>query len=143
MKISFWNEFAVREAANMNKIRTLLSGWGGDELVSFNGGVSIDAELFWQGKVFDSLYHYYTESRKAHSPLLTFGKNVLKELILPSFSNKYFDRLYNHFSPSFYSGIDPLENMKEGFLKKTKNLTKFGLDIPLIHPKNNLRRFYG
>lgn len=121
-RLDFWNEFAVREDAYQNNIRTILSGWGGDELVSFNGGASFYAELFWQGQVFHSIYKYYLEAKKTDTPLFSFGKNILKELILPSFSNKYFDRLYNRFSPSFYSDIDPLEIMQDSFLKKIQNI---------------------
>ncbi len=87
-RLDFWNEHSVREAANKSKVRTILSGWGGDELVSFNGGVSLYAEQFWQGKVLYAIHNYYLEAKKTSSPLLRFGKNVLKELIFPRLFKK-------------------------------------------------------
>ncbi len=143
-RLDFWNEFLVRKSVNKSKARTILSGWGGDELVSFDGGVSIYAELFWQGKVFDSIRHYYVESKKSNSSLLTFGKTILKELVLPSFSNKYFDRLYNRFSSSFYSDIDPLENMKDDYLENVKDISIKPHNEPrnLASRAEQLNRFY-
>ncbi len=43
-----WYETLVREKGRARGIRTLLSGWGGDEIVS-SGVNGYAAELFWQG----------------------------------------------------------------------------------------------
>ena len=43
-----WYESLVRDKARARRIRTLLSGWGGDEIVS-SGANGYAAELFWQG----------------------------------------------------------------------------------------------
>lgn len=45
---NLWYETLVRDKAKARGIRTLLSGWGGDEIVS-SGANGYAAELFWQG----------------------------------------------------------------------------------------------
>ena len=121
-RLDFWNEYRVREDAKNEGIRTILSGWGGDELISYNGGKSFNAELFWQGKILLSLKSYRKETGKARYPFLSFVKKMIKELVLPLFSKKYFDALYNYISTSFYSDTDPLAIMSDDFIKRSKSI---------------------
>jgi len=46
----FWYEYPIRDAAEKNGSRTILSGWGGDELISYHG-LSYFADLFLQGRI--------------------------------------------------------------------------------------------
>lgn len=46
---NLWYESLVRRKAQGRSIRTLLSGWGGDEVVS-SGSNGYAAELFWRGR---------------------------------------------------------------------------------------------
>ena len=46
---TFWYEYPVREATQKRGSRTILSGWGGDELVSYHGQ-SFYSDLFVHGK---------------------------------------------------------------------------------------------
>ena len=48
----FWYEYPVRAATKKHHSRTILSGWGGDELVSYQGW-SYYADLFVHGKLSD------------------------------------------------------------------------------------------
>lgn len=47
---TFWYESPVREAASLHGSRTLLSGWGGDELASYHGQ-AFYADLLMHGKI--------------------------------------------------------------------------------------------
>ncbi|MBW1634786.1 MAG: hypothetical protein JRJ68_00800 [Deltaproteobacteria bacterium] len=61
----FWYEYPVRQAAQDRGARTILSGWGGDELVTYHGQAYY-ADLFSRGKI----------------------KKVLKELKQKAFADK-------------------------------------------------------
>ena len=56
-------EFLVREAAKKNNICTILSGWGGDELISYNGQAYY-SDVVRQGKIFSALYDIYKKAKK-------------------------------------------------------------------------------
>lgn len=51
---TFWCEYPVRVSAQACNSRTILSGWGGDELSTYHGQAYY-ADLFKQGKLFKSL----------------------------------------------------------------------------------------
>ncbi len=143
-RLDFWNEFAVRELVAGENARTILSGWGGDELVSYNGGVSYNAEIFWKGKIFDALSHYNSYARKYNIEFKKMIKIFLKELVFPIFSKKYFDILYDFFSSSFYSDIDPLVNFKDDYIERIKSVKLQANSQPrkLATRAEQLNRFY-
>jgi asparagine synthase (glutamine-hydrolysing) len=113
--LDFWNEFAVRTAAADLGIRTLLSGWGGDELSSFNGGVSLDAELFWQGRFTSALSGYWQRSRRGRLPPLGMLRRVGREIVAPCFSRRRFDAVYNAVAGTFYHDAQPLACLTAGY----------------------------
>jgi len=51
---TFWYEYPVREAAQNKGSRTILSGWGGDELATYHGQAYY-SDLFSQGKIIRAL----------------------------------------------------------------------------------------
>jgi len=60
---TFWYEYPVREAAHRNGSRTLLSGWGGDELATYHGQ-SYYCDLFLQGKIKMLLHEIHCKVKK-------------------------------------------------------------------------------
>ena len=56
----YWQEYYVQEAVERVGARTLLSGWGGDELISHNGRSYI-LGLFNQMKILVAINIYYSK----------------------------------------------------------------------------------
>ncbi len=81
-KQNFWYEFLVRKAAKREKIHTMLSGWGGDELISFGGGKAHYSGLFWKGHLFKALRGIYQESHSVQHQWKRFIKRCFHELVL-------------------------------------------------------------
>lgn len=52
--MQYWEEKYIQESMRISNTRTLLSGWGGDELITYNGYTFI-AGLFSQGKIISGL----------------------------------------------------------------------------------------
>ncbi len=80
----FWYEFPVRKAAQTRGSRTILSGWGGDELTTYHGQ-SYYANLFLQGnfwKVCKELRARVYKKQKGVKPILSaFYHHVLMPLV--------------------------------------------------------------
>jgi asparagine synthase (glutamine-hydrolysing) len=72
-------ERLVRQAAATRDVRVLLSGWGGDELITAHGTGYL-AEMFWRGK-------WGTVARNIQARSLPNGKNPLRH---------YLGTLYHH-----------------------------------------------
>ena len=95
---NFWYEPRVRKAAQARGLRVLLSGWGGDELVSFNGR-GYYAELFWRGD-------WLKLARAIHwRGMLGAGKNPIKT-IRRWFANLYYKVLLPSLPDPLYMRID-------------------------------------
>lgn len=70
---TFWYEYPVREAAQKKGSRTILSGWGGDELATYHGQ-SFYANLFMYGKFLRLIKELRVrmKKRKGIKPILSF-----------------------------------------------------------------------
>ncbi len=87
-----WYEQIVRTKATQAGVRTVLSGWGGDELISYNGRV-INTGLFWTGSPIKALTRIFKESKTAKKPVKNFLGKCYRELILPPLPDKLYNRL--------------------------------------------------
>ena len=82
-------EQQVQAAAAKKKMRVLLSGWGGDEAMSFNGR-GYFAELFQQGRWW-TLYREMKLRGKLHG--LNLRGQILDKVILPLLPDSLYSRL--------------------------------------------------
>ncbi len=64
-----WYETLVREDARKKGVRTILTGWGGDELISY-GARAYYSMLLHQGRIIELAREIYREARK--------GKNTIR-----------------------------------------------------------------
>lgn len=100
--LDLWYEPLVRQAARADGVRVLLSGWGGDELLSFNGR-GWHAEQFWQG-------HWRTLARTFWKgpTLLRRGRRLASGLyhkvLLPSLPDVLYHRLFTRREATVYTG---------------------------------------
>ena len=131
----FWSEYLVRDEAEKYKARTFLSGWGGDELISFNG-YSYMESLFRRGhfiKGMKNIYDFYKYVNVKYIYLRTI-KGSLKALIDSVFIKRVFS-LYVVKKNEF----DPFEFIQEPF---PKSLTGFsfpaGYYKPGVHSKQKV-----
>jgi asparagine synthase (glutamine-hydrolysing) len=88
----YWEEASERALTAEQGGRTILSGWGGDELISY-GGYSYYSGLIRRGKflhVFRSIYH---NGRHRNHSLLHIGKRYMW-YVLYGFFNKIMAGLY-------------------------------------------------
>ena len=83
-----WYEHFLRQKAHNDKVRTMLSGWGGDELISSNG-VGYLTGLFWKGHIWKSCKEMYKFSNNRTKNvsyikfLYAFFRRCINYLILP------------------------------------------------------------
>ena len=52
--VGFWYEYSVRKSAQMKGSRTILSGWGGDQFITYRGKAYY-SNLVWNGKIIQAL----------------------------------------------------------------------------------------
>jgi len=80
----YWREYFIQEKAEKIGARTILSGWGGDELISYNG-YGYESGLFWQGNFILALKYKYSEKKKNNYSWYRFirrcGRMILHPLI--------------------------------------------------------------
>ncbi len=78
----FWYEYPVREASQKRGSRTILSGWGGDELSTYHGQ-SYYSDLFSQGKIIRVLKELKCiASQKSKSPMRRMLSHLYHNVIL-------------------------------------------------------------
>jgi len=78
----FWEEYLIRDRANSHNIRTILSGWGGDQFISYDG-YAYYSGLFWSGHFLSAIHEIYKEYHgKSYRIFRTIRRSV-KELIYP------------------------------------------------------------
>jgi asparagine synthase (glutamine-hydrolysing) len=115
----YWSEYLVREEAEKYKIRTILSGWGGDELISYHGNAYISG-LFRQGhfiKAIKKIFALYKYDNKKFIYLRTIKRSV-RELIYPFF--------YKQMSGAYQerkSDFDPFEFTQDQFSSSVKKFS--------------------
>ncbi|MHC3994486.1 asparagine synthase-related protein [Thiomicrolovo sp. ZZH C-3] len=80
--VDLWYEFVLRRSAQQQQIRTVLSGWGGDEFISYHGR-AIYADLFRRGKVYKAVKGIWRECTRAKRRLRCFLGRCYRELFLP------------------------------------------------------------
>jgi len=82
--VDLWYEFLVREEAHKANVHTILSGWGGDELITYHGR-SYFADIFRQGKIVTALKGIWQESHMSKKRWRRFTARCYRELLLPIF----------------------------------------------------------
>ena len=132
----FWSEYLVRDEAEKYNVRTFLSGWGGDEVIS-NNGYSYLPGLFRQGRFIKGIKHIYSLYQYGNKKYiyLRMIKRSLKELIY-SFNKKDFS-LYRTEKNEF----DSFEFIIDPFLRST--LKKFSFPAgnyrPGVHSQHKVQ----
>lgn len=63
-----WYEYPLRQQLKKSGSRVLLSGWGGDELVTYNGAGYI-SDLFYRGKIKQSFQEFRKNNKQQSTPL--------------------------------------------------------------------------
>lgn len=79
-----FGEYLVRDEAHKYEIRTLLSGWGGDELISYDGYAYLSG-LLWTGhfaKAIKEITYLYQGTKYKYLRIL---KRVFREMMYPLF----------------------------------------------------------
>ncbi len=115
----YWGEYLVRDEAEKYKVRTFLSGWGGDELVSYHGYAYLSG-AFRQAhfiKGIQKIYEMYSHKKMKYK-YLRIIKRVIKELVYPYF--------YEHMSGLYQEKklkSDPFEFIQSEFLPSAKEYT--------------------
>lgn len=80
--MQLWSEIAVRKVAEEEGVRTILSGWGGDELIT-NNGTAYYRELLSKLSRFEVLKTIWKNSQESRFPLYRFIKTTFKKVIAP------------------------------------------------------------
>lgn len=88
--VDCWYEFGVREKAAAGNVKTLITGWGGDQFISHHGSRSY-FEAFWRGRIVPILSHFWQVSSSAESRFRGFSQLVFYQLIQP-WTERWFRR---------------------------------------------------
>ncbi|MCK5535542.1 MAG: hypothetical protein KAI79_01880, partial [Bacteroidales bacterium] len=80
--VYIWEEYYIQEQMKKMDARVMLSGWGGDELISYNGYTYISA-LLKKGKILSALYYLFQE-KKYHCCSWSKWSKLVVRSILPS-----------------------------------------------------------
>ncbi len=95
----YWEEYLVREEAEKYKVRTLLSGWGGDDLISYDGYAYLSG-LFWQGHFVKAVREIADINKDRKYRYLRTIKRSLREMLYPIFYKRMYG-LYQGGKPEF------------------------------------------
>jgi len=77
-----WYENLVRAEAGEHNVRVMLSGWGGDQLISNHGNLR-HAQTFWRGRVLSTLRDIREEAGPAARPTRRFLGLCYRNVLLP------------------------------------------------------------
>ena len=80
--LGFWYEAPLRKAVKKKMGRVILSGWGGDELISHYGDV-VYGELFWSGHIRDAFRGIFSHARRFKSPFRRAASLAFHALLFP------------------------------------------------------------
>lgn len=86
---TFWYEYPILEAVQKRNSRTILTGWGGDELVSYHGQ-AFYADLFLHGKWIRLYKELSKQSPEAGKNLKTLIKRFYFNVFLPIMPQKVY-----------------------------------------------------
>ena len=130
----FWYEYPVREAAGRLGARTLLSGWGGDELATYHGQ-SFFADLFFQKKIISMCRELHRSAAAGSgSYIRKMGSLLYHDLFLLMIPEK----IYVYLKRSGKKLEDEFPFLSDGFLSVFKN--KAGtIALRSFRPKKNIR----
>ena len=84
-----WYEFLVRQEAKKENVRSILSGWGGDELITY-GGRAYYSDMFRQGKIISAIIGIYKDAKKRENVWRSFAAKVYYKLIMPFFPSRLY-----------------------------------------------------
>jgi len=87
-----WYEFPLREKAKSQGIRTILSGWGGDELITY-GGAGYYTGKFWKEKKISVIIELLSISKKTKRPFRNFIGQIYRHIVLPILPGYIFCRM--------------------------------------------------
>jgi len=100
----FWEEYLVRDAATLQNVRTLISGWGGDQFASYDGYACYSG-LFWRGHFIKAVRRIYNEYAQRKHPLIRTLRRSVREVIYPLFykqMNGYYKKYKFDIDPFLY-----------------------------------------
>ena len=112
----FWEEYLIRDMANSCNIRTILSGWGGDQFISYDG-YAYYSGLFGSGHFLSAIHKIYKEYHDKNYRILRTIRRSIKEWIYPIFY-KYMSGYYKKRSIDY----DPYLYCKDHFKKYAKTI---------------------
>ena len=87
----YWREYAVQDMVEAIEARTLLSGWGGDEMISYSGATSYLFYLSSQKKIIEIVKYLYYEKKYSKYSWINLFKRLLR-MILPPYIVEYLKR---------------------------------------------------
>jgi asparagine synthase (glutamine-hydrolysing) len=112
-----WREYLVRDEAEKYGVRTILSGWGGDELISYSGRAYLSG-LFWQGHYFKAIQEILILYKDKRYKYLRIIKRLLREMIYTMFYRRM-DGLYKEKRKN----IDKFEFAQKSFSSFGRNVS--------------------
>ncbi len=122
-----WYEFPLRKLAHRQNVRTMLSGWGGDELITYKGA-GFYAEKFWKLKDLSVLHEFMQLSKQAAYPLKRFLGLCYRHIFLPILP----DWFYCHMPYVKCDDLGCKRLIQPTFLSKMKFNFSYGASIPRL-----------
>ena len=123
-----WYEQIVRSQAAEQGVRTMLSGWGGDELISHDGS-PLHADLFWSGHPFSALTGLWQESRMSGGDLRRFAGRCWRELLQPRLP----DRITGRLAGKGRKKWDVLRCLQDGAASRMQEMDPLEKKCPLLN----------
>jgi asparagine synthase (glutamine-hydrolysing) len=80
--VDLWYEFGVRKQARNRGVKTMLSGWGGDQFITAYGNERY-AETFWRGQIISSTIDLYRATAGSPRRIRRFIPMFFREVLLP------------------------------------------------------------
>ena len=129
--VDLWYEFVVRKEAKNDNVCTVLSGWGGDELITYHAGVYY-ADRLRNGHIISTIKELYEEARKNKKSLKRFIANLYYKLFVP-----FMPHWLHCFLPKIQcKSEDYLQYINPSFYQKMHNIS-----IPnTIFTMNNMHK---
>lgn len=118
--MSYWEEYYVQDSLKSIGARILLSGWGGDELISHNGRSYLEG-LYSQRKIFKFFKYLYHEKKYNQLTWKEIIKRFLK-IILPHNIIYYLVRQNNNSSDESDYYNKYTTQKFESFMNKQQNI---------------------
>lgn len=90
--VNFWYEHLVQKSASDINVRTILSGWGGDELVSYDS-LGYVSGLFWKGKIIRAISVLFSDATSRNRPYYSIFRKFYDQVIIPILPSWVYCRL--------------------------------------------------